>query len=422
MKNLNIIILAAGKGTRMNSTLPKIFQPIAGKSMVNHILNTVSQLKPNKIFLVINQSLVKYLPDIDEKIELVIQKKQNGTADAIRSCLPKLKNIKGKSLILYADIPLIRIKTLKKVIDLKSKRKINLLTFKKEESNSYGKVILDKQGYISEIIEQKELKKEIHHTLCNSGIFCCTVDVLNNLVPKINNKNKKKEFYLTDIFKLAAANKIVTKNIVGYEEEIMGINDKKELADAEYIVQTNLRDKFLKKGVTLIDPETVYFSYDTKIGKDVVIYPNVFIGNNVNIGNGSIIYSFSHLEDCKVGKSVSIGPYARLRPDTKKSKIRRDSKINHLAYVGDSQVGKNVNIGAGTIICNYDGKNKHQTIIDDGAFIGSNSSLIAPIKIGKNSYVGSGSAISKDVKPDSLAIERTNQIEIKNWSRKIKRK
>jgi len=216
----------------------------------------------------------------------------------------------------------------------------------------------------------------------------------------------------------------------------MGVNNKKELAVAEYIAQSKLREKFLIKGVTLVDPETVYFSEDTKIDKDVVIYPNVFIGKNVRIGKGSKILSFSHLEDCSVGKDVTIGPFARLRPgadikdevkvgnfvEIKKSKIDKNSKVNHLTYIGDTEIGKDVNIGAGTITCNYDGKNKFKTIIEDGAFIGSNSSLIAPVKIGKNAYVGSGSAISKNIKEKALGIERTNQIEIKNWHRKIKKK
>ena len=216
----------------------------------------------------------------------------------------------------------------------------------------------------------------------------------------------------------------------------MGVNNKKELAVAEYIAQSKLREKFLIKGITLVDPETVYFSEDTKIDKDVVIYPNVFIGKNVRIGKGSKILSFSHLEDCSVGKDVTIGPFARLRPgadikdevkvgnfvEIKKSKIDKNSKVNHLTYIGDTEIGKDVNIGAGTITCNYDGKNKFKTIIEDGAFIGSNSSLIAPVKIGKNAYVGSGSAISKNIKEKALGIERTNQIEIKNWHRKIKKK
>ena len=211
----------------------------------------------------------------------------------------------------------------------------------------------------------------------------------------------------------------------------MGINDKEELAQAEKILQESLRNKFLKKGVTMKDPDTVYLSADTKIGKDVTIYPHVFIDKEVTIANGATIYSFSHLESCKVGKNCNIGPYARLRPgadisegarfgnfvEVKNSMVGKASKANHLSYIGDSELGENVNIGAGTITCNYDGKNKQKTIIEEGAFIGSNSSLIAPVKIEKNSYIGSGSAISRDVKANSLAVERSKQIEVKNWSK-----
>ena len=436
MKNLNIIILAAGKGTRMKSSLPKIMQPIAGIPMIHHILDGALKLKPNKVFIVVNKELQFQEYNINKNIELIIQKDQNGTGGAIKSCLLKLKKNKGRVLILYADIPLVKQETLKNIIKLKNSKSINLLTFEKDDFNAYGKVFLNSDGFVDEIIEQKELKTNSHNILCNSGIFCCDSDLLINLVPKIKNKNRKKEYYLTDFFKLASLNQIQTNIAIVEEEEVVGVNDKSELANAEYIVQSNLRENFMKQGTTLIDPETVYFSNDTKIGKDVVIYPNVFIGRGVSIANKSTIYSFCHLESCKIGKESIVGPYARLRPganlkdktkvgnfvEIKKSTIGKGSKINHLSYIGDSEIGMNVNIGAGTITCNYDGKNKHKTIIDDGAFIGSNTSLVAPIKIGKKSYIGSGSAISKNVKPDSLAVERGVQMEIKNWERKTKKK
>ena len=437
MKNLNIFILAAGKGTRMNSTLPKILHSIAGKPMVNHVIDQAKKLNPKKIYLIVNKELSNRKDLIFPDVEIVIQKNQNGTADAIKSCLPKIKKTSGNALILYADLPLIELSSMRKALKNVTKKNINLLTFISDEKNSYGKVIFDNKRNVSEVIEQNELGKGEHHQVCNSGIFSCDLDILKKLIPKINNKtNKKKEYYLTDIFKLAYHDNVDTKSILVNEDEFMGVNNKKELAVAEYIAQSKLREKFLIKGVTLVDPETVYFSEDTKIDKDVVIYPNVFIGKNVRIGKGSKILSFSHLEDCSVGKDVTIGPFARLRPgadikdevkvgnfvEIKKSKIDKNSKVNHLTYIGDTEIGKDVNIGAGTITCNYDGKNKFKTIIEDGAFIGSNSSLIAPVKIGKNAYVGSGSAISKNIKEKALGIERTNQIEIKNWHRKIKKK
>ncbi len=437
MKNLNIFILAAGKGTRMNSTLPKILHPIAGKPMVNHVIDQAKKLNPKKIYLIANQELSRRNDFLLPNVEIVIQKNQNGTADAIKSCMPHIKKLSGQALILYADLPLIELNSMRKAIKDIGKKNMNLLTFISDEKNSYGKVIFDNKGNVSEIIEQSELRKGEHHQVCNSGIFCCDIDILKKLIPKINNKtNKKKEYYLTDIFKLACQNNVITKSILVNEDEFMGVNNKKELAEAEYLAQSKLREKFLLKGVTLIDPETVYFSEDTKIDKDVVIYPNVFIGKNVKIGKGSKILPFSHLEDCLLGKDVTIGPFARLRPgadikdkakvgnfvEIKKSKIDKNSKVNHLTYIGDTEIGKDVNIGAGTITCNYDGKNKFKTIIADGAFIGSNSSLIAPVKIGKNAYVGSGSAISKNIRENALGIERTSQIEIKNWHRKMKKR
>ena len=435
MKNLTIIILAAGKGTRMNSSVPKVFQPLGGIPLIEHALNSAKKLNPKEIFLILNKDISKENFKREKLVNCFYQKRQLGTADAVKTCLTKLNNSKNKILVMYADHPFIESKTLRKVINLKSPKEIKLLVFKKEEHNSYGKVILGTDGFVKEIIEQRELSLKDKYILCNSGVFCGNVKIFSKLLPKIKNNNKKKEFYLTDIFKIASQNNYYTSTVLGEESEIMGINDKKELAEAEKILQANLRNRFLKKGVSMKDPDTVYLSADTKIGKDVTIYPHVFIGDKVVIASGARIYSFSHLENCKIGKNSSIGPYARLRPgadisdgtkvgnfvEIKNSTVGKDSKVNHLTYIGDAEIGKNVNVGAGTITCNYDGKKKHKTVIEDDAFIGSNSSIIAPVKIGKKSYIGSGSAISKDVEANSLAVERSTQIEIKNWSKKVKK-
>ena len=435
MKNLTIIVLAAGKGTRMNSSVPKVFQPLGGIPLIEHALNSAKKLNPKEIFLILNKDISKEHFKNEKLVHCFYQKKQLGTADAVKACLSGLKKSKNKVLVMYADVPFIESRTLRNVINLKSPKEIKLLAFKKEEYNSYGKIILGTDGFVNEIIEQRELSSKDRYILCNSGVFCSNAKVFSELLPKIKNNNKKKEFYLTDIFKIASQNNFYTRTVLGEEKEIMGINDKKELAQAEKILQESLRDKFLKKGVTMKDPDTVYLSADTKIGKDVTIYPHVFIGKNVSISSGAIIYSFSHLENCKIGKNSSIGPYARLRPgadisdgakvgnfvEVKNSTLGKGSKANHLTYIGDAVIGKNVNIGAGTITCNYDGKKKHKTIIEDDAFIGSNSSIIAPVKIGKKSYIGSGSAISKNVKDNSLAVERSTQMEVKNWSTKVKK-
>ena len=434
MNNLEIVILAAGKGTRMNSSIPKVLHPLGGKPIIEHVLDTARSLKPKKIHLVLNKEIKNEFVHLKNKINLIIQKKQLGTGDAINVAIKSFQK-NSNILVLYGDVPLTHSSTLKKIIKFK-KNEINILCFNKEEQNNYGKVVLGTNGLVYEIIEQKELKRKENFYLCNSGIFSIHSSLLQKLMPKINNKNMKKEYYLTDIFKMASNSDIKIKSVITSEKEVQGINDKKDLAMAENEFQENLRAKHLKAGVTMHDPSTVYLSEDTKIGKDVTIHPFVVIGKNVKILNGAEIYSFSHLEDCKIGKSTSIGPYARIRPGTqindqtkvgnfvevKNSIIDTNSKINHLSYVGDSIIGKNVNVGAGTITCNYDGKAKYKTVIKDNAFIGSNSSLVAPLEVGKNAYIGSGSTITKKVKQDSLAVERSVQMEVKNWAKRKNKK
>ena len=434
MNNLEIVILAAGKGTRMNSSIPKVLHPLGRKPIIEHVLDTARSLKPKKIHLVLNKEIKNEFVHLKNKINLIIQKKQLGTGDAVNVAIKSFQK-NSNILVLYGDVPLTHSSTLKKIIKFK-KNEINILCFNKEEQNNYGKVILGTNGLVDEIIEQKELKRKENFCLCNSGIFSIHSSLLQKLMPKINNKNMKKEYYLTDIFKMASNSDIKIKSVITSEKEVQGINDKKDLAMAENEFQENLRAKNLKAGVTMHDPSTVYLSEDTKIGKDVTIHPFVVIGKNVKILNGAEIYSFSHLEDCKIGKSTSIGPYARIRPGTqindqtkvgnfvevKNSIIDTNSKINHLSYVGDSIIGKNVNVGAGTITCNYDGKAKYKTVIKDNAFIGSNSSLVAPLEVGKNAYIGSGSTITKKVKQDSLAVERSVQMEVKNWAKRKNKK
>ena len=435
MKKLTTIILAAGKGTRMNSSLSKVLHPIANQPMLSHIIDKSEKLKSNKIIVVVNETFNIPKKKPNSKIIYVVQNQQLGTGDAIKVCLKNIDKVNNRVLILYADVPLINNSTLRKLIKLRNKNEIKILAFKKLEKNNYGKLIIQ-NSVVEKIIEAKEFKTDNQPDDCNSGDLCASAEGLLKLIPKIKNNNVKKEYYLTDFFGLAFNSKYHTKVVYGSEEEFMGINNKVELAQAEKIMQNKLRVKFLKQGVTLIDPETVYFSKDTKIGKDVTIYPNVFIGPKVSIGSNTTIHPFTHLDDCKIGKNVNIGPNARVRPgsdisddarignfvEIKKSKIGKGSKVNHLAYVGDAILGKNVNIGAGTITCNYDGKNKHITQIGDNAFIGSNSSLVAPLKIEKDAYIGSGSVITKDVSKGALAMERNHQTEIKNWSKRPKRK
>ena len=309
------------------------------------------------------------------------------------------------------------------------KSNLVLLGFKKNNNKSYGIIIGDKSS-VREIVEFKEAsEKQKKLKICNSGIMAFDYSSLT-LVKNIGNKNKKKEYYLTDIVKLSRQSRLKINLVLAQNEKnAVGVNDQIELLEAEKIMQDRLRKKFIKQGVKFVDASTVYLSSDTKIGKNVKIEPFVVIGKKVKIGNNVIVKSFSHLEETNVKNKVEIGPYARLRPgsilednskignfvEIKKSKIGKGSKINHLSYIGDALLGNKVNIGAGTITCNYDGKNKFKTVIEDSAFIGSNSSLIAPVKIGKNSLVGAGSSISKDVKENSLALTRAEQ---KNFRKK----
>ena len=433
MKNLEVIILAAGKGTRMKSNKPKVLHTLGGKPIIDYVINASILLKPKKINLVVNNEIKVNFKN-HSNINIVIQKKQNGTGDALKSTLKSL-NKNSVSLILYGDVPLISQKILKQISNIEDNC-INVLCFNKEEKNNYGKVILGTNGLISEIIEQKELDRNDNFYLCNSGIFSIQTNLLKTLLPKISNDNKKKEYYLTDIFKLGSKQGVNIKPTITNETEVMGVNDKNDLAKAEKELQIRLRSKHLTSGVTMIDPDTVYFSSDTKIGKDVTIHPFVIIGKNVVIGNNTEIFAFSHIEDCKIGNEVSIGPYARVRPGTKlsdktkignfveikNSKVSQGTKVNHLTYVGDTVIGKKVNVGAGTITCNYDGSSKFKTIIKDNVFVGSNTSLVAPLVVGKNAYIGSGSTITQNVTENSLAIERTSQTEVKNWSKKKKGK
>jgi len=425
--NLNILILAAGKGTRMNSDLPKVLHKINDKTMLDHVLDQSRLLKPKKIFILINKQMT-FVKKLFPKENFLIQHPQLGTGHAVKTFLDKIKIKKNeKLLVLYGDNPLVEIKDIQLMYEKIKNNNLVLLGFKKNYNKSYGIIVHNKTG-VNEIIEFKEANnKQKKLTTCNSGMMAFDYQSLN-LVKKIDNKNKKKEYYLTDIVKLSKQNRLKINLVLAKNEKnAVGVNDQIELLEAEKIMQDKLRKKFIKQGVKFVDPETVYLSSDTKIGKNVKIEPFVVIGKKVNIGNNVIIKSFSHLEDTKIKNKVEVGPYARLRPGTvledgskvgnfveiKKSKVGKGSKVNHLSYVGDALVGDKVNIGAGTITCNYDGKNKFKTIIKDSAFIGSNSSLIAPVTIGKNSLVGAGSSISKNVKDNSLAITRAEQRSLK---------
>ncbi len=421
--NLNILILAAGKGTRMNSNLPKVLHNLNEKTMLEHVLDQSRLLKPKKIFILINKQMI-FIKKLFPKENFIIQQPQLGTGHAVQTFLNKIKIKKNeKLLVLYGDNPLIESKDIQLMYNKINKNNLVLLGFKKKHNKSYG-IIIHNKNRVNEIVEFSEAnKKQKKINICNSGIMAFDYHSLN-LVKKINNKNKKKEYYLTDIVKLSRQSRLKINLVLAENEKnAVGVNDQIELLEAENIMQNKLRKKFIKQGVKFVDANTVYLSSDTKIGKNVKIEPFVVFGKKVIIGNNVTIRSFSHLEESKIKNNVEVGPYARLRPgsilednskvgnfvEVKKSRIGKGSKVNHLSYMGDAFIGNKVNIGAGTITCNYDGKKKFKTIIKDSAFIGSNSSLIAPVTIGKNSLVGAGSSISKNVKDNSLALTRAEQ-------------
>ncbi len=428
--SFSIIILAAGKGTRMNSKIPKVFHKIGNLPMIFHVLNTSKQMKPKNVCMVVSSELGKYVNEIKNKynnIKFILQAKQLGTADAVRSALHNnLFANSDISLILYGDTPLISYKSLKKSLEnfKKTKSDLCVLSMTPPHTNhSYGRLFL-KKDRVEKIIEKSELKdNQNHENLCNTGIMFVKTKHLKEKLKTIKNKNNKKEFYLTDIVEILSneGRKVIHMQFPYFE--FLGVNDKNDQAVVETQFQKNIRKKFLRQGVTLIDPSSVFFSSDTKIGKDVVVHPNVYFGPNVQVGNEVEIKGFCHIENSLIQDKASIGPFARLRDETKidkeakignfvevkKSNIKTNVKISHLSYIGDANIEKNSNIGAGMITCNYDGFKKNKTFIGANCFIGSNTSLIAPIKISKNSIIGASTVIDKNI-PEGTTVYRKSEL------------
>ena len=425
--NVCTVILGAGKGTRMKSIIPKPFHKVANLELIDWVINTHNSIKIDKKIIVTSKDInySKY----SKTNKIVTQNNQLGTANAVIETKNELKNFNGVIIICFADTPFINKKTIENLISsIKNGNDIALTSFTKIEKNSYGKIILSKDKKPVKITEDRNSK--LNTTLCNGGIMAFNSKIMFNLLSKIKPDNISKEYYLTEVVRIASKNNLKIDLIHINEQEILGVNSKKDLAIAEKIIQTKFRHFFLNQGVTLIDPETNYFSYDTVIQKDVTIFPNVYIGIGVKIESGSSILPFCHLENCKVKKNVSVGPFARIRGNTvlnENTKIGnfvelknvisgKETKINHLSYIGDTSIGKSTNIGAGSITCNYDGYKKNKTSIGSNAFIGSNSTMVAPLKIGDNSTIGAGSVITENVKNSELAIGRERQINKKNKS------
>ena len=415
--SLAVVILAAGKGLRLNSKKFKVMHEVGNSPMLYHLINTANQLRPSKIIIVISFQMQNIQSEIKKKFPYVIfciQKEQLGTADAVNSAKDLINKKISKVLVLYGDTPLIKIKTLKKLINNLSKKNTDMciLTMKPKDLKHYGRVIVDKNKRVEKIIEFSEAtKQEKKNDLCNSGIMVFKSLELIKYIKFISNNNSKKEFFLTDIVEVFQKNQKIIGHELCEDDETIGVNDRDDLLNIEMIFQKQKIQEFSSKGVTLLDSRTIYFSYDTKIGKDSIIYPNVYFGKEVDIGKNVKVKSFSHIEGAVIKNNCEVGPFARIRPESvindyarvgnfveiKKSNIKKNVKIPHLSYIGDSLIDLGTNIGAGTITCNYDGIKKSETKIGKNCFIGSNSSLIAPLSIGDNSIIGAGSVIKKNV-------------------------
>ena len=418
------IILSAGSGNRMLSSIPKPLNSISGKTMLQWVIDANKSAKINRSIIVIPKNN-KEIEEATKEFETVVQPLPLGTGDALIKAKKLLNDFNGIVIVCFADTPFISPNTLKKIIKtFENGSKLIISGFKKYEKNNYGKIIFSEKNDLIEIIEEKDTKlRNIKSDFCNGGIMAIHSSILECL-DEIKSNKITQEIYLTEIVKIVNQhNKKITFVEID-ENEILGINNQLDLADAERISQNALRKKAMLNGVKLIAPETVFFNFDTKIYKDVVIHPNVVFGKNVVIGPLVEIKSFSYLEDCEIKKESIIGPFARLRGNTiigpkskignfveiKNSKLDEEVKVSHLSYIGDSEVGEFTNIGAGTVICNYDGKNKNKTKIGKKSFVGSNSTIIAPINVGDNVTLGAGSTFNKDVPNNTLSIGRAYQI------------
>lgn len=450
---LKVIILAAGKGTRMKSAMPKVLHRVAEKPMVEHVVDAASSLGAEKTVLVIGHGADQVRATVTRDVEYVEQTEQLGTGHAVQQALPML-NPDDTVLIGYGDVPLTKPDTFKQLIDDVTDSNISLLTVIMEDPTGYGRILRDASGNVTGIVEQKDATPEqLLVKEGNTGILAARASALNELLGRIDNNNAQQEYYLTDIFALAVKQGMtITTHQPDHEWETAGVNSRLQLAELERIYQLNQADELMTAGVTLRDPARIDVRGNLTVGQDSLIDINcvfegqVTIGEGVSIGpncvitnstiaDGTVIKANTIIEDSVVGENCTLGPFARLRPgaelaaeahignfvEIKKSKISKGSKVNHLSYVGDSIVGEGVNIGAGTITCNYDGANKHQTIIEDGVFIGSCTQLVAPVKVGKNAVVGAGSTITKEVAANQLAFTRAPLKTVENWPRPTKK-
>lgn len=435
--NLSTIILAAGKGTRMKSSIPKALHEVASKPLIGHVINLINNLDTQANVVVTGPSMKemeRYINAEGSGMHCITQNDRLGTGHAAQIGLDYIIKSQEENnsdiLVLYADTPFVKADTIKKMYKLlDSETAVVLLGFIAKDPAKYGRLIINNKNELKEIVEFLDCTEEQREiNICNSGIILINGKYASSLLDKIKPNNAKGEYYLTDLVKIANDSNIKCKYITIDEFEAVAINSREELVQAEAIIQHQLRKKHLSSGVTLVDSSSVYFAIDTEIEEDVIIYPNVFFGLGVKVKFGCKIKSFSHIDGAHIDENVVIGPFARVRPgahikssakignfvEIKNTTVGERSKINHLAYIGDTTIGQEVNIGAGTITCNYDGFSKHKTTISDGVFIGSNVSLIAPVNISSQSIVGAGSVITENVEEGDIAISRAKQINLKN--------
>jgi bifunctional UDP-N-acetylglucosamine pyrophosphorylase/glucosamine-1-phosphate N-acetyltransferase len=435
---VSAIVLAAGLGTRMRSKLPKVMHKIAGRPLVNHVTDTLSKAGVTDLTVVVGPGMEIIAKAVSPNLT-VEQKLQSGTGDAVKSALDHITSKSGHVLILFGADPLIRPDTIHRMIARREQLDspaVVVLGFHPDEPGSYGRLITGINSQLDAIIEAEEADSQtLAIGLCNSGIMAIDRSLLKTLISRITNNNAKGEYYLTDVVKIARELGHTCAYVEGDPNEFIGVDTRADLADAELALQRRLRQRALKNGTTLIDPNSIHLSFDTKIGIDVVIEPFVVIAPGVTIDDNATIRAYSHLEGAHVSSGAVIGPFARLRPGTdigrgakvgnfvevKNAIFESGAKANHLSYVGDARVGAKANIGAGTITCNYDGYSKSFTDIGAGAFIGSNTALIAPIKVGDGAIVGAGSTISKTVPNNSLAITRPPQNTSRNFATKYRK-
>jgi bifunctional UDP-N-acetylglucosamine pyrophosphorylase/glucosamine-1-phosphate N-acetyltransferase len=434
-----VIILAAGQGTRMRSDTHKVLHPIASRPLLLHLLDRVDALGAEKRVVVVGKGRDQVEAAIAGRdVSVALQAEQKGTGHAVQQAAAALSGYDGPVLILYGDTPFVEAETLRRMLDRLDGNDgpgVVVLASCPEDPLKYGRIILGEGDRIAKMVEYKDATEEERAVrLCNSGMMAVRARDLFRWLDEVGNDNAAGEYYLPDVVNVAAAEGREAVVIEGDPYETAGVNSRAELAHLELEWQRRRREQVLHEGATLIDPESVWFAYDTKLGRDVTVEPHVVFGPGVQVADGATIHAFSHIEGAIIGTKASIGPFARIRPGTrlgeqtrvgnfvelKKAEVGEGAKINHLSYIGDASVGAAANIGAGTITCNYDGFGKYRTEIGAGAFIGSNTALVAPVQVGDGAIVGAGSVITRDVEADSLALERSEQKGIAGWAKRFR--